>query len=180
MIDLCRPFLAFHETYFEGIVNLDRDPARWHVDHGDKKGRGEEDFDMAYDGWGRGMCYDSYAEGETWTWKYRTPGVSHVGVTNETIHASARERWTTSRVNGLKTGPPVWEPHSLKGFKPTTGTGTGDEEVSWQWVKENHGFWKDSGDKPLVIPEEPLPLEITIDGLSVRSFESMLRSGLTK
>ena len=180
MIDLCRPFLNFDKNYFQGIVTLDRDPAKWHMDHGDKEGHGKNAFDMKYDGWGRGMCYDSYGQGETWSWKYRTPGVPGAdddGVTNETIHASARERWTSSRVTGLKTGPPVWDPHALKGFKPkSTGTGTG---VLWQWVKEEGHVLR----KGLEIPEAPFPIEThfpTISGLPVPSFESMLRDGITK
>lgn len=52
----------------------------------DKKGG----FDTKYQGWGRGMCHDSYREGHVWVWKTRTPG-GYGDRTKEKMHASVRE-----------------------------------------------------------------------------------------
>jgi len=70
------------------------------------------------------MCYDSYSEGQTWTWKTRTPG-AYGGGANETVHASERERWQSSRRRGLTTGPAVWNPKALEGFTPRRMNGSG-------------------------------------------------------
>ena len=70
------------------------------------------------------MCYDSYSEGQTWTWKTRTPG-AYGGGANETVHASERERWQSSRRRGLTTRPAVWNPKALEGFTPRRMNGSG-------------------------------------------------------
>jgi len=136
MIDLCRPYLTFNSA---DIVECDRRPAEWHskmVD--DEKG----EFDTENQGWGRGMCYDSYSEGQVWTWKTRTPG-AYGGRTNETVHASARVRWQSSREHGLTSGPAVWNPKALEGFTPRQMKGND----RWEWVRND----------ALTIPEAPFP-----------------------
>jgi len=121
------------------------------------------EFDMEYQGWGCGMWYDSYKRGQTWSWKYRTPG-AYGGATNETIHASVRERWLS---RGLRTGPAVWRPKALNGFEPREADG------KWEWVK------KDSkGREALVIPEAQFPSKasFSLDSDQVDiSFEGLLR-----
>ena len=101
-------------------------------------------FDTKYQGWGRGMCYNSYWEGCTWTWKTRTPG-AYGGGTNEMMHPSVRERWRSSRERGLTTGPAVWKPKALEGFTPGQKAGSDN----WEWVKD--------GGTALTIPEAPFP-----------------------
>jgi len=138
MIDRCSPFLRFNSRSLKSIVVNGRRPAErpW-----ERSAKLDGKFDTEYQGWGRGMCYDSYWEGCAWTWKTRTPG-AYGGGTNEMMHPSVRERWRTSREHGLTTGPAVWNPKALKGFTPRQ---KGDSN-EWEWVKD--------GDT-LMIPEAP-------------------------
>lgn len=163
MIDQCEGLLDFDRTYLDHIVILDRAPSQWHKDRKDRKGTHDGGFDTEYQGWARGMCYDSYKEGQTWTWKYRTPGAYTVsGQTQETMHASVRERWQSSRERGITTGPPIWKPMALKGFEL--------RKVSdqWEWVK------KDSDGKDhLVIAEFSFPEHV--DTIQPSSLEWRLR-----
>ncbi|KAF8646904.1 hypothetical protein AX16_007053 [Volvariella volvacea WC 439] len=122
------------------------------------KKRETEGFDKVYQGGGRGRWYDSYKEGGTWRWKYRAPGAypgkeGFNGPTNETIHASVRERWQSSRKEGLAKGPKVWAPKSLEGFEPREVDG------AWVWVKMEQGGWwgKDKGKEVMRINEATSP-----------------------
>jgi hypothetical protein len=147
MVDLCRPYLDFTESYIDFCVNLDHVPMEIH-----SKDREAEDegYDKTYQGWGRGRVYDSYGDGSTWTWKYRSPGEyggSGKGPTNERIHASVRERWETMA---------AWRPKSLAKFKPEQ---RGDRYV---WAK------KGLLGKEVVIEEETF---ISLEG----NFEWKLR-----
>lgn len=118
MIDQCSAFLDFDQKYIDQIVILDREPFHWHMDRNDRKGNHDGAFDTESQGWARGMCYDSYKEGQTWTWKYRTQGAYAVGKqTHEYMHASVWERWESSGNRRLTTGPPIWTPKALKGFQ---------------------------------------------------------------
>ncbi|KAF8646898.1 hypothetical protein AX16_007047 [Volvariella volvacea WC 439] len=153
MIDLCRPFLDFDRDYLDGVLDYNHQP--WRIRSRERRKLG---FDEVYQGWARGRWYDSYKEGDTWTWKYRTPGAypgktGFNGPTNETIHASVRERWQSSRVQGLTTGPKVWAPKSLEGFEPREIDG------AWVWVKTEQGGWlgKDKGKEVLRLNEATFP-----------------------
>ena len=165
MIDRCRPFLDFDSEYISRLVDVDHHPWQWHHDWKDRKDKAEMgEFDMEYQGWGCGMWYDSYKRGQTWSWKYRTPG-AYGGATNETIHASVRERWLS---RGLRTGPAVWRPKALNGFGLREAA-----DGKWEWVK------KDSkGKEALVIQEAQFPSKasFSLDSDQVDiSFEGLLR-----
>lgn len=133
MIDLCRPFLDFDHTYMKMVVDLDHNP--WKINSKKRQAHPDGPPDKEYQGWGCGKIYDSYAKGQTYTWKYRTPGayskVEHgqPGSTNETIHASVRDRWFSKRFN------PPWRPASLKGFSDPEE----DENGRGEWAKRSGG-----------------------------------------
>ena len=143
MVDKCRPFLTFDESYLNMCIRLDHHPEKINSSLREKNGG----FDKKYLGWGLGRLYDSYdgAMVLLW-WKYRTPGAyaeskEGVGATNETVHASVRERW-----NKLK---PEWRPKSLEGFEPVQKDG------KWVWVKKGtKDGWFSSGTKEIDVPEE--------------------------
>ena len=116
MVDRCRPLLDFDREYLELIVEHDRQPANWHTDPKSKL-----KFDTEYQGYGCGMSYDSYKLGQTWTWKYRTPGAYPGGVTNETMHPSVGERWAKLH---------DWKPEALKGFER-------EADGVWKSVKDS-------------------------------------------
>jgi hypothetical protein len=124
MIDLCRPYLDFSETYINMCLDLDHHPWKIRSKHREAN---KDGMDHEYQGWACGKAYDSYKRGQTYTWKYRTPGAyatADVGPSNEKIHASVRERWNTLK------GP--WRPKSLEGFVPTQ-----QEDGKWEWVKKD-------------------------------------------
>ncbi|KIK54067.1 hypothetical protein GYMLUDRAFT_249828 [Collybiopsis luxurians FD-317 M1] len=176
MIDRCRPFLDFDSKYINLVVDLDHQP--WKIYSNDRPSRLKDPvngYDREYQGWGRGRWYDSYSQGQTWTWKYRTPGAytddGETKKTNETIHPSVLARWQSSRKEGgeLRDGPGVWDPKALKGFEPRKGA-----DGSWEWVKKKNG--KDV----LIIREAPFPARDTLPEnlTSVEtevSFEGLLR-----
>ena len=137
MIDLCRPFLVFDTRYIGTLVDLNHQPWKIHSKHREAHPDG---FDRVYQGWGRGKQYDSYKKGQTWTWRYRTPGAydSPVDRTCEVVHASVRERWSTRPENR------DWRPPALKSFEPKQRADGG-----WEWVKED---WRG---KRIAIAEEP-------------------------
>ncbi|KAF8636793.1 hypothetical protein AX16_010951 [Volvariella volvacea WC 439] len=176
MIDLCRPFLDFDQEYIDLVVRLDHYPSE--IEGEERRALG---FDEVYQGWGRGRWYDSYKEGDTWTWKYRTPGAypgkkGSNGPTNETIHASVRERWQSSKAQHLTTGPETWAPKSLEGFEPREVDG------AWVWVKTDKGGWwgTDKGKEVLRIREAAFPARpafpVGLKPFDERfSFESLLR-----
>ncbi|KIK54083.1 hypothetical protein GYMLUDRAFT_1024368 [Collybiopsis luxurians FD-317 M1] len=160
MIDRCRPFLDFDSKYINLLVSLDHQP--WNIHSSDR--------------WGRGRWYDSYRQGQTWTWKYRTPGAytdddGETKETNETIHPSVLARWQSSREEGgkMRDGPGVWAPKALRGFEPRAGA-----HGNWEWVK------KKNGKEVLIIREAPFPARDTLPNnlTSVEteaSFEGLLR-----
>ena len=111
MVDRCHSLLDFDHEYLKLIATLDRQPARWHTDRPDRKEKDKLKFDTKYQGYGCGRLYDSYKLGQTWTWKYRTPGAYPGGVTNETMHPSVGERWAKLH---------DWKPEALKGFERNT------------------------------------------------------------
>jgi hypothetical protein len=139
MIDLCRPYLDFSEGYIDQVVWLDHCPHEIKGKDFMEKAK-KEGFHDVYQGWGCGMVYDSYKRGQTWTWKYRHPGdyakdqKIRVGSSNEKIHSSVRERWTSKS---------DWRPKSLEGFEPEERNG------KWVWVK------KERFGKERIIEEEP-------------------------
>jgi hypothetical protein len=136
MIDRCRPYLDFNNAVLNVITRLHHQP--WTIKSRQRQSN-PEGYDLDYQGWGRGRIYDSYKGGQTWTWRYRTPGAYPVPeghVTNERMHASVRERWM---------GMPDWRPKALDGFQPV--------EISdgiWEWQKRDR-----SGNVVMSIPEEP-------------------------
>lgn len=137
MIDLCRPFLDFDTRYIGTLVDLNHQPWKIRSKHREANPDG---FDRVYQGWARGKQYDSYKKGQTWTWRYRTPGGYSASVdrTCEVVHASVRERWSARPENR------DWRPPALKGFEPKQSAGG-----RWEWVKEvGRG-------KILVLEEEP-------------------------
>jgi len=135
-MDRCRPFLDYNPKFFKEFFAEARRPGERIL----KPGK----YDTEYQGWGRGMCYDSYWEGHAWTWKTRTPG-AYGGGANETMHSSVRERWRSSREHGLTTEPAVWNPKALEGFSPRQK----EDSDEWEWVKD--------GGTALTIPEAPFP-----------------------
>lgn len=165
------------------VVKLDHHPET--IRSKDRENPKHGGFDNVYQGWGRGRCYDSYKNGQTWTWKYRTPGAyvdkeGQEGRTNETFHASVRERWVSSRREGLKIGPAVWAPEALKGFEL--------EEVQgkWMWKKKvpKGGSWwpigKKTPAKEVIIhesafPAKPMMAEDGNPSTTEGSFELLLR-----
>lgn len=136
MIDLCRPFLDFDRRYIGTLVDLNHQPWKIRSKHREANPDG---FDRVYQGWARGKQYDSYKKGQTWTWRYRTPGAYDAPVDRscEVVHASVRERWSARPENR------DWRPPSLKGFEPKQ---SGEQ---WEWVK-NLGRGK-----LLILEEEP-------------------------
>ncbi|KZT67903.1 hypothetical protein DAEQUDRAFT_728392 [Daedalea quercina L-15889] len=152
MIDLCRPYLDFDQAYIDMVVDLDHQPWKIRSKHREDKKQGG--FDRAFQGWARGMQYDSYKRGQTWTWRYRTPGTYEHGAerTREVMHASVHERWLT------KPAGKDWRPHALKGFEPRQRA-----DGKWEWVKD-----AGSG-KQIVLEEEPFEVK------SKGSFEWLLR-----
>jgi hypothetical protein len=156
MIDCCRPYLDFQQPYMDLVVKLNHHPESILSAHRTKN----HDLDTSYQGWGLGRQYDSYKCGQTYTWKYRTPGQyakdekKHVGLTHERIHASVRERWNLCRQDKKD-----YRPKSLSGFKPE------ERDGQWVWVK------RDRWGKELACIEEE-PFTTTSDE---RPFEWLLR-----
>ncbi|KAJ8093130.1 hypothetical protein PM082_020615 [Marasmius tenuissimus] len=179
MIDRCRPFLEFDQDYINTTVRIGHNPGERRSSSRQSRADNEKrGYDLTYQGWGRGRWYDSYKLGQTWTWRYRTPKGYEGGETNETIHASVRERWLMSRQPGKgltdgfgpsKNGPAAYVPESLNGFEPRERA-----DGKWEWVK------KEKGKEVLVIQEAPfperndLPSDLRSIGTSV-SFEGLLR-----
>ncbi|KIK53916.1 hypothetical protein GYMLUDRAFT_249959 [Collybiopsis luxurians FD-317 M1] len=151
ILDRCSQFLAFDPKYIKSVVDTHYQPWKLNSNSGRSSRLEHADgYDTVYQGWGRGRCYDSYRGGQTWTWKYRTPGAyrgfdGETNVTNESIHPSVRARWQTSREKGgeLKDDPSIYAPKALRGFEPREGA-----NGNWEWVK------KENGEEVLVIPEE--------------------------
>jgi hypothetical protein len=124
MIDLCSPYLDFDPEYISMCITLDHHPEKIQSKNRED-GKEEGGFDRNYRGWGKGKIYDSYKKGQTYTWKYRTPGAYELApmkLTNERIHSSVRERWNTVE--------PKWRPAALKDFEPSQQT-----DGSWAWRK---------------------------------------------
>jgi hypothetical protein len=122
MIDRCHTLLDFDSDYLKRIAELDRQPADWHTNRPDNTEiYDKRKFDTKFQGYGCGMLYNSYKEGQTWTWKYRTPGAYPGGETNETMHSSVEKR--RARLDN-------WDPEALKGFERKQ-----DDAGVWKWVK---------------------------------------------
>lgn len=140
MIDLCLPFLSFDLSYITSELDLSHHP--WKIKSKNRVEHKDGPPDDEWKGWGCGKWYDSYKKGQTWSWKYRTPGAyvdakeGEKGGTNETIHACVKARW-----DGLK---PSWRPKALEGFEPREVDGGVVE-----WVKKDR-----RGKEVLVITEE--------------------------
>ncbi|KIK54038.1 hypothetical protein GYMLUDRAFT_49007 [Collybiopsis luxurians FD-317 M1] len=164
MVDLCRPFLDFDQEYINQVVVFHHQPSKLHSSRGRSTRLEHADgYDTEYQGWGRGRCYDSYRMGQTWTWKYRTPG-GYYKETNETMHPSVRVRWQSSREENieLRDGPGIYAPTALSGFEPREGA-----NGKWEWVKTRNG------EEVLVIPETPFSGRDTLQ--TGKSFEALLR-----
>ncbi|KIK54081.1 hypothetical protein GYMLUDRAFT_88233 [Collybiopsis luxurians FD-317 M1] len=173
MVNLCRPFLEFNQDYLDKVVDLHYNPSKLDRSSDRSPRLKVNGFHMEYQGWGGGRCYDSYRLGQTWSWKYRTPGAygGYDEETNETIHPSVRARWQSSRekCRKLKDGLGVYAPEALRGFEPREGA-----NGSWEWVK------KEKGQEVLVISEASFPARAKLpnDPTSVSlklSFEEVLR-----
>lgn len=139
MIDLCLPYLSFDLSYITSELDLSHHP--WKIKSKNRMEHKDGAPDRDWKGWGCGKWYDSYKKGQTWSWKYRTPGAyvseteGEKGRTNETIHACVKARW-----DALK---PSWRPKALEGFEPR------DEGGVVEWVKKDR-----RGKEVLVIEEE--------------------------
>ncbi|EIM79463.1 uncharacterized protein STEHIDRAFT_69453 [Stereum hirsutum FP-91666 SS1] len=141
MIDLCRPFLSFDLANINLEIDLSLNP--WKIRSKKRMAHKDGPPDVEWKGWACGKWYDSYKNGKTWSWKYRTPGMYEnereleKGDTNETMHASVKARWDMLR--------PSWRPKALEGFRPEVIEGGGIE-----WVKRDS-----KGKELLMIKEEP-------------------------
>ncbi|KIK52391.1 hypothetical protein GYMLUDRAFT_207992 [Collybiopsis luxurians FD-317 M1] len=173
MLDRCRPFLNFDLEYIKYIVDAHHQPSEFKgISDCSSLLEPSDGSDTKYQGWGRGKCYNSYKIKHSWGLKYRTPGAygDDNEETKETIHASVRARWQTSRESGgeLKDGPRFYAPEALRGFEPRECA-----NGSWEWVK------KKKGKEVLVIPEASFPARPTLlnDRVAIPpkvSFEELL------
>jgi hypothetical protein len=149
MIDLCRSLLDFDIDHLTVIAFLHRNPEVGHK----MEPKGAGNFNNSHQGYGGGRCYDSYKEGQTWTWKHRTP-LEYGELTNETMHASVWERCQANEGKSLMIGPAAWKP---EGFGPS------DRE----WVKKGNA---------LVIKEARFPATVEHSSTEeLRSLERLLR-----
>ncbi|OBZ65657.1 hypothetical protein A0H81_14340 [Grifola frondosa] len=154
MVDRCRPFLEFDEDYISMCIKLDHEPQT--INSALRRENGG--YDLVYPGWALGRLYDSYRDSGMKLWKYRTPAAYDLpGPTNESIHASVRERWVKD---------PKWRPKSLEHFEPKE-----KEDGTYEWVrKATKDGWIYKGQKELVIAEREFPED-------KGSFEWRLRYG---
>lgn len=120
MIDHCHYLLDFDHEYLQLIAKLDREPVSWHTDRPDRSeiiDNGKIATD--YQGYGCGMLYNSYKEGQMWTRKYRTPG--------------AYPAWSKERDDALawgRDGLGNWNAEALKGFERKK-----DDDGVWKWLR---------------------------------------------
>lgn len=125
MIDKCRPFLEFDQTYIDMVCKLNHNPQEIHS-------RLRLNLKPEYPGYGMGTIYDSYYDDAMFLlgYSHRTPGSYEgsihekkvIGQTNEEMHASIRGRYQTDK---------KWRPKSLDGLTPVQDKDTG----RWKWVK---------------------------------------------